>query len=78
MVDKNVNDMSRSGSAADFDRRPINDAIRVKVPIKQTKAGAKRPNHGIVAESLEAVNEKRDTVLVMEYLLLVERRTISA
>lgn len=48
------------------------------MPIKHTKAGAKRPNHGIVAESLEAVNQNTDTVLVTEHLLLVERRTISA
>lgn len=56
----------------------ISDTIRVKVSIKETKSDPKRPNHGIVVESLEVVNQRRETVLVAEHLLLVERRMISA
>jgi len=56
----------------------IDDTIRAKVSIKEAKADAKRPNHGIVVESLEVVNQRRETVLVADHLLLVERRLISA
>jgi acyl dehydratase len=56
--------------------RPVflNDTIRVRVTIKEMREDGKRPAHGIVVEALEVVNQRGETVLVAEHLLLVERR----
>jgi acyl dehydratase len=56
--------------------RPVflNDTIRARVTIKEMREDAKRPAHGIVVEALEVVNQRGETVLVAEHLLLVERR----
>lgn len=58
--------------------RPVflNDTIHVRVSIKQMREDAKRPAHGIVVEALEVVNQRDETVLVAEHLLLVERRPL--
>ena len=58
--------------------RPVflNDTIRVRVSVKELREDAKRPKHGIVVESLEVVNQRGETVLVAEHLLLVERRKV--
>jgi acyl dehydratase len=53
----------------------IGDTIHVRVSIKETRSDPKRPAHGIVVEALEVVNQKNETVLVAEHLLLVERRS---
>ena len=52
----------------------IGDTIRVTVTIKEKRDIAKRPDHGIVVESCEVVNQSREPVLVCEHLLLVDRR----
>jgi acyl dehydratase len=52
----------------------LNDTIRVVVTIKEKRDDAKRPGHGIVVEGLQVVNQRGETVLVAEHLLLVERR----
>jgi len=56
--------------------RPVflNDTIHVRVSIKETRDDPKRPAHGIVVEALEVLNQRGETVLVAEHLLLVERR----
>lgn len=56
--------------------RPVflNDTIRVRVSVKELREDAKRPQHGIVVEALEVVNQRGETVLVAEHLLLVERK----
>jgi acyl dehydratase len=56
--------------------RPVflNDTIHVRVTIKEVRNDAKRPKHGIVVEGLEVINQRNETVLVAEHLLLVERR----
>jgi len=56
--------------------RPVflNDTIHVRVSIKERREDVKRPAHGIVVEALEVVNQRGETVLVAEHLLLVERR----
>jgi acyl dehydratase len=56
--------------------RPVflNDTIHVRVSIKELRDDAKRPKHGIVVEALEVINQRGETVLVAEHLLLVERR----
>ena len=53
----------------------IGDTIRVKVTIKEKRDDAKRPGHGVVVEGLEVVNQRGETVLVAEHLLLVNRRS---
>jgi len=52
----------------------IGDTIRVKVAIKEKKDDAKRPRQGIVVEAGEVVNQKGETVLVFDHVLLVDRR----
>ena len=53
----------------------LNDTIRARVTISDKRDHPKRATHGIVVEALEVVNQKDETVLVAEHLLLVERRT---
>jgi acyl dehydratase len=55
----------------------LNDTIHVRVSIKEIREDAKRPGHGIVVEALEVMNQRDETVLVTEHLLLVERRSAS-
>ncbi|MEA2544279.1 MAG: hypothetical protein QOH35_5645 [Acidobacteriaceae bacterium] len=56
----------------------IGDTIRVTVAIKEKRDIAKRPNHGIVVEECEVVNQKNEPVLVCEHLLLVDRQPPSS
>ena len=53
----------------------IGDTIRAKVTIKEKRDDAKRPAHGVVVEGLEVVNQRGETVLVADHLLLVNRRS---
>ena len=55
----------------------IGDTIRVQVKIKEKRDDAKRPGHGIVVEACEVLNQRNETVLVCEHILLVERRPAS-
>jgi acyl dehydratase len=55
----------------------IGDTIHVVVSVKEKRDDPKRPAHGIVVESCHALNQRGETVLACEHLLLVERRTIS-
>jgi len=52
----------------------IGDTIRVTVTVKEKRDDPKRPKHGIVVEGLEVINQRSETVLVAEHLLLVDRR----
>jgi len=56
--------------------RPVflNDTIHCRVSIKEKRDDPKRKAHGIVVEALEVLNQRNETVLVAEHLLLVERR----
>jgi acyl dehydratase len=51
----------------------IGDTITTRVTIGD-KRDHKRPSHGIVVERLEVRNQRGETVLACEHLLLVERR----
>ena len=51
----------------------IGDTIKSKVTISE-KRDHKRPTHGIVSEKLEITNQRGETVLVCEHLLLVIRK----
>lgn len=56
--------------------RPVflNDTIRARVSIREKRDDPKRKGHGIVIEALEVRNQRDETVLVADHLLLVERR----
>ena len=51
----------------------INDTIRSRVTIKE-KRDHKKPDHGIVVEALEVINQRGETVLACEHLLMVKRQ----
>jgi len=51
----------------------IGDTIRTRITIKE-KRDHKRPGQGIVNELLEVINQRGQTVLVCEHLLLVRKR----
>jgi acyl dehydratase len=53
----------------------IGDTIRVRVAIKDKRDDPKRPQHGVVVEACEVTNQRGETVLVCEHLLLVNRRS---
>lgn len=57
--------------------RPVflNDTIRARVSTREKRDDAKRKTHGVVVEALEVINQRGETVLVADHLLLVERRT---
>lgn len=51
----------------------IGDTITSKITVVE-KRDHKRPTHGIVSEKLEVTNQRGETVLACEHLLLVKRR----
>jgi acyl dehydratase len=57
--------------------RPVflNDTIHVRTSTKELRDDPKRKTHGIVVEFLEVINQRGETVLVADHLLLVERRS---
>ena len=52
----------------------INDTIRVRLTIKE-KREHKKPDHGVVSEVVEVFNQKNETVLACEHLLLVRKKS---
>ena len=52
----------------------IGDTIHVDVTITDRRDHPKRTDHGIVVEKCEVVNQRQETVLVCEHLLLAQRR----
>lgn len=53
----------------------LNDTIRARISIKEKRNDVRRKTHGIVVEALEILNQRGETVLVADHLLLVERRS---
>lgn len=53
----------------------IGDTITVKVTIRDTRDYPKRPDHGMVVEGVEIMNQRGQTVLACEHLLVVKRQT---
>ncbi|MEN9358952.1 MAG: hypothetical protein RL095_487 [Verrucomicrobiota bacterium] len=49
----------------------IGDTLRVSITIKEKRAH-KKPGYGIVVEQVEAVNQRGQTCLAVEHLLLVK------
>ncbi len=56
----------------------IGDTIHVSVAVREKRDDPKRPGHGMVVETCEVFNQKREAVLVCDHLLLVERRLPTA
>jgi len=52
----------------------IADTIRVRVTIKD-KREHKKPGHGVVNEFVEVLNQRGETVMVCEHLLLVRKKS---
>jgi acyl dehydratase len=52
----------------------IADTITVRVTVKEKRDYPKRPDHGMVVEGVEVVNQHGQTVLACEHLLVVQRR----
>ncbi len=52
----------------------IGDTLTSRCTIKEKRDDPKRPGHGIVVELVEGLNQKGETVLAAEHLLLVRRR----
>ena len=50
----------------------IGDTIRTRVTVAE-KREHKRPDHGIVVEKLEVLNQRGECVMACEHLLLVKR-----
>jgi acyl dehydratase len=55
----------------------IGDTITVRVTISD-KRDSKSPRHGIVVELCQVFNQRGETVLACEHLLMVERRAPTA
>lgn len=52
----------------------IGDTLTARCTVKEKRDDPKRPAHGIVVELVEALNQRGETVLAAEHLLLVKRR----
>lgn len=52
----------------------IGDTLTTRCTVKEIRDHPKRADHGIVVELVEAVNQRAETVLAAEHLLLVRRR----
>jgi acyl dehydratase len=52
----------------------IGDTIHVRVSVKE-KREHKKPGHGIVSELMEVFNQRNETVLACEHLLLVRKKS---
>ncbi len=52
----------------------IGDTIRTTVTIGRKADDAKRPEHGQVVEICETRNQKGETVMYCEHILLVQKR----
>jgi acyl dehydratase len=52
----------------------IGDTLVSRCTVKEKRDDPKRPGHGIVVELVESTNQRGETVLAAEHLLLVRRR----
>ena len=55
----------------------IGDTITSRCTVKEKRDDPKRPSSGIVVELVEVLNQRKETVLAAEHLLLVQRRPSS-
>ncbi|MGH9342764.1 MAG: MaoC family dehydratase [Terriglobia bacterium] len=52
----------------------IGDTLNVRVTLKEKRESPKRPDYGIVIELVETRNQRQETVLACEHLLMVRKR----
>jgi acyl dehydratase len=52
----------------------IGDTLRAKVTLKEKREHAKRSDCGIIVEQVEVLNQRGETVLACEHLLLARKR----
>ena len=52
----------------------IGDTLRARVTITEKRDSQKSPKHGIVVESCEVWNQRGETVLACQHLLMVTRK----
>lgn len=52
----------------------IGDTLHTQLTIARAEADPKRPGHGRVVESCRVLNQRGETVLACDHILLVERR----
>lgn len=55
----------------------IGDTLTTRCAVAELRNDPKRPAHGIVVERLECANQRGETVLVADHLLMVRRRSPS-
>jgi acyl dehydratase len=54
----------------------IGDTLTTRCTVKEKRDDPKRPTLGVVVELVEALNQRGETVLATEHLLLVKRRSM--
>ena len=52
----------------------IGDTIHVRVTIKDKRDHPKRTDHGVVVEGVEVINQRNETVVACEHLLMARKR----
>ena len=52
----------------------IGNTIHIKVTLKEKREYPKNPVYGVVVELVEVINQKNETVLVCEHLLLARHK----
>ncbi|HTX66967.1 MAG TPA: MaoC/PaaZ C-terminal domain-containing protein [Opitutaceae bacterium] len=60
--------------------RPVflGDTLTARCTVKEKRDDPKRPQYGVVVELVEATNQRGETVLACEHLLMVRRRAPAA
>ncbi|BET68330.1 MaoC/PaaZ C-terminal domain-containing protein [Opitutales bacterium ASA1] len=53
----------------------IGDTLHARCTVKEKRDDPKRPHLGVVVELVESINQRGETVLAAEHLLLVKRRS---
>jgi acyl dehydratase len=56
----------------------IGDTLRARVTLKEKRDAPKRADYGIVVELVEAFNQRQETVLACEHLLMAKKRSNNA
>ena len=56
----------------------IGDTIHTRLTVSATEPDPKRPGHGRVVERCEVVNQRGETVMACDHVLLAERRSPAA
>jgi acyl dehydratase len=79
-VGQTAAEINREAFSYGYDRlrfiRPvfIGDTLTARCTVREKRDDPKRPRHGFVVELVESINQRGETVLAAEHLLLVRRR----